>query len=241
MNKKKTFKAHPSQVGKIMTNARTKSEILSKTCITSVQDQYLRHRFGIKKDISNKYIDKGNECEDDSIALYSKVSGKFGIKKNEEWFSDDHFIGTPDVITEDTIIDVKTSWDASTYCWFDAKLPNKDYYYQLMVYMHLTGRKKAIVAYCLTDATEVMIQDEVKRQVWREKLIDATDEDLYRIEEAVRKQMTFGHVPDQLRIRTFDIEYDAEVIEKIQERVMECRSYYESLDTVIESIINNQK
>ena len=57
--------------------------------------------------------------------------------------------GTPDIITEDSIRDVKNSWDYSTFPLFENKLPNDDYWWQLQVYMILTGKHEGSVDYML--------------------------------------------------------------------------------------------
>ena len=49
MNK---YYCHASGVGKIMANPRTKSEFLSKTAKTAVEEQFLYNEFGIKKDVN---------------------------------------------------------------------------------------------------------------------------------------------------------------------------------------------
>jgi predicted phage-related endonuclease len=105
---------------------------------------------------------------------FLKVTGNFGVQKNEEQFKNDYFVGTPDIITEDSIIDIKTSWDATTFPWFDSELPNKDYMYQLLAYMDLTGKLNGYVAYCLINHAEDAIQDEIRRETWKLKAIDPT-------------------------------------------------------------------
>lgn len=220
-------------------NPETAGDVLSKTARTRVQEAYLRKNFGIKKDISNKYIDKGVEQEDESIKLFAKVSGIFGVTKNKEYFKNDHFIGTPDIITEDAIIDVKTAWSGDTYPWFDTELPNKDYLYQVLSYMDLTGKRKGYVAYCLTNASEGMIQDEIRRSVWRKKLIDPTDEQLLKVEDEVRGQMEFDHVPDRLRVKIFEIEYNETLLNSMKERVELCGEYYNELDALIQDVLKD--
>ena len=41
--------------------------------------------------------------------------------------------------------------------------------------------------------------------------------------------MTFDRIPDELRVKIFKIDYDPQVIEKMIERVLECRKYYDVL------------
>lgn len=236
----KPYKEHPSQAGKIMTNPRSKSEgPLSATARKRVQEAYLKNKFGIKKEIKSKYITKGNEQEPESIKLFAKVSGMFGIVKNEQRYENEHFIGTPDILTADAVIDIKTSWDGNTYSWFETELPNKDYMYQVMAYMYLTGRRKGYVAYCLTDASDSQIYDEMRRKKYELGLIDPTDEELSALESEVRFQMTYDRIPDKLRVKIFEVHYDQKVIDEMIERVKLCADYYKELDQLIEYIVNN--
>lgn len=223
------YKERASAIGQIMTNARSKSELLSKTTKTRIQEKLIEDLFGIKKEFWSKYTDKGINQENESIKLFERVSGLFGISKNEESFENEYFTGTPDIITDNEIIDCKTSWSGSTFPWFESELPNKDYYYQLMVYMGLTGRKNARVVYCLVDASEDMIQDEVRRECWRQKIIDIDSKEADKIENKVREQMTFTRIPEALRVKEFKIEFDQEIYDSIIERVELCRDYYEQL------------
>lgn len=223
------YKERSSAVGQIMTNARSKNEVLSKTAKTRIQDKLLEDLFGIKKDFWSKYTTKGIEQENKSIILFERVSGLFGVSKNEESFENEYLTGTPDIITDNEIIDIKTSWSGSTFPWFDTELQNKDYYYQLLVYMALTGRKKGRVVYCLVDASEDMIQDEIRRECWKQKIIDIDSKEAYKIESKVREQMTFNNVPEALRIKQFEVEFNQDVYEAIVERVEVCREYYEQL------------
>jgi len=224
------YKERASQIGAIMTNPRSKSETLSKTAKTRIQEKFLFDRFGIKKDVWSKYTDKGIKQEGESINLFSKVWGLFGIKKNERSFENDWFTGTPDIITDTHIIDIKTSWDGTTFPFFQEEVENKFYVFQLQAYMHLTGLKNALLVYCLTDADEQMILDETRRKCWQNGIIDFdNDPEVDRIEEEVRKQLTFGHIPDELRIKVFEVDYNSELVESMIERVELCRDYYNEL------------
>lgn len=200
---------------------------LSQTAKSAVEEQLLKDVFGINREFWSKETDKGNECEQESINLLKKVGGLFGIQKNEETFENDFIKGTPDVIGQNVVIDVKTPWSGSTFPWFENELPEKAYEWQLRGYMMLTGAKVGYIAYCLTNATELMIQDEIRRACWREKIIDPTDEQLDEIETRVRWQMEYNHVPDKLRVKLFKVEHDEKLEQKIIERVKFCREYYE--------------
>jgi hypothetical protein len=220
-----TFKVRCSALGKIMTSPRSKSEILSQTAKTYVEEQVLQAKYGIVKTFNSRYTDKGNLVEDESIKLASDVLDLGFILKNDEHFSNDWVMGTPDVNTNDILLDVKSSWDATTFPFFATEIPTKDYYYQLQGYMWLTGKQKSLLVYCLVNTPLDMVQDEIRRAHWNANLLE---ESLDLIDE-VQKRHNFDHIPDNRRVKVFEVERDDEVIEQIKERVELCREYYETL------------
>jgi hypothetical protein len=190
------FKIRASGAGQVMTNPRTKSELVSKTTLTFVENWLKQQLYGYQQEIRSKYIDKGNQLEDLAIDTAIELLNLDFILKNTDTFEDNFFTGTPDLVTEDEVLDIKCSWDAYTFPLFDDEIPTKDYLYQLQVYMHLTGKEKARLVYVLLDTPETMIY-EVKRE--------------------------YGHLDKTLRIKTFDVTYDPEVISELQNRVKTIR------------------
>ena len=147
------LKIRCSALGKIMTNARSKSEVLSKTCKTYLQELAIEEMYGIKKEFSSRYTDKGIEVERESIDLVQDNCDFGFMYKNEEHFENDYLTGTPDVNTDNILLDVKSSYDATTFPWFEEEIPNKDYFYQLQGYMALTKKRKSILAVSYTHLT----------------------------------------------------------------------------------------
>jgi len=45
----------------------------------------------------------------------------------------------------------------------------------------------------------------------------------------VQKKHNFDHIPKEKRVKVFKIAKDEEIIEKIKQRVEECREYYNNL------------
>jgi hypothetical protein len=218
-----------SQVGKLMTASRSKGEVLSQTAKTYIQELALEKKYGIKKEINSKYLDKGIEVEDDSIILFEKVAGFDFLYKNTEFFSNDYVKGTPDIITDTHVIDVKSSWTGSTFPWFEEDIPNKDYFYQLQAYMWLTGKKHAILAYCLVDTPLEIVQDEIRRLSWAKKELEISDETI----EAVTSQHEFSHIPMERRVKSYIFDYDEEVIEQMKVKIEHAREYFnQSMETI---------
>jgi hypothetical protein len=220
-----TFKVRCSAIGKIMTSPRSKSELLSQTAKTYVEEQVLLVKYGIRKTFSSRYTDKGNLVEDESIRIASEALELGFLIKNDEHFSNDWLTGTPDVNTDTILLDVKSSWDATTFPFFATEIPNKDYWFQLQGYMELVGKTDALLVYCLVNTPDDMVQDEIRRAHWNAKLLEEDPE----LIEQVTKRHNFDHIPDNRRVKFFEVQKDEQVIEQIKERVELCREYYETL------------
>ena len=202
------LKIRCSAIGKIMTNSRSKSEVLSKTCKSYLQELAIEEMYGIKKEFSSRFTDKGIEVERESIDLVQEVSDYGFMYKNEEFFENDFLTGTPDVNTDNILLDVKSSYDASTFPFFAEDIPNKDYYYQLQGYMALCNKRKSVLAYCLVNTPFQIVEDEVRRAHWKEHLIDESEE----LRADVEARHNFDHIPPEKRIKTFEVRYDKEVV-----------------------------
>jgi hypothetical protein len=219
------MKIRASQLGRIMTSSRSKSEVLSQTAKTYVEELAKEHLFGIKKVFKSRYTDKGNEVEEKAIELTEEVLGFEFLTKNENYYQNDYIKGTPDIITTSLVIDVKSSWSGDTFPFFETELPNKDYYYQVMGYMWLTGKKNALISYCLINTPEEIVNDEIRRTAWGKYEIEPS-------EETIRDVMSihnFDHIPKDRRVKAFHVEYNEGVVNEMKTRIEHCRTYFNEL------------
>ncbi|SMC46184.1 hypothetical protein [Pedobacter africanus] len=235
-----------SSIGYLMTEPKLKADKeagnLSETALTHITDVFIREKYGRQTDISNKFIEKGLAVEEDSITLYSRVKKTF-FQKNEEHLENEFVKGTPDLYTgesifeADTIIDIKSSWDIFTYFRNFGKKVNAQYYWQLQTYMWLTGAKSSVLAYCLVNTPEMMIQDEQKKLFY--KMACLTEEnDLYREACAhIELAAIYDDVPLNERVLEFHIDRDDKAIESIKDKVLKARKQISILNEVIS---NNQ-
>jgi hypothetical protein len=215
-----------SQLGKLMTNPRAKKDKLSVTTMSYLQEVYIAEVFNREREIESKYLDKGNYAEEDSLTLVTSVFDRL-LVKNKDHLKNEFITGTPDVVEKDNVLDIKTSWDIWSFAKADGK--NKDYYWQLQGYMNLTNKKKAILAYTLVDTPIHLIVDEQKRRAFHAGIMD-NDSELAKLEEAVEQNMIFSKdIPEEMRVKTFAFDYDEAGIAKLQERIVDCREYLNSL------------
>ena len=181
--------------------------------------------FGKTREIQSKYLDKGNQVEDLSISLYNMINAS-SYQKNVISFTNDFISGTPDILS-DQLIDIKSSWDFTTFPMHQQSLPSKDYYWQMQGYMMLTEKKKTCkVAYCLVDTPETLIQDELRRLSWNLGMIEVPMD----LESEVYERLQYSDIPDELRVKEFVIEYNEQDIESLKKRIDLCREYLSEIN-----------
>ncbi|MDH5825807.1 hypothetical protein [Sphingobacterium faecium] len=213
----KIFKLHASSAVKI---AGVKA--LGATGINFIYEWMKEKVYQKKSEFDSKYFEKGNFCEQPALDFSAAKLGFEHSFKNDEYFEDDYFCGTPDLILEQSnlIVDIKNSWDCFTFPLFEDDIPSKGYYYQLQVYMHLTGIHNSKLVYCLMDAPTDLINKETRRQAWAAGHMGFATEDL---SAAVLDKMTYSNVNDDLRLKVFDVAFDPSAIAFLQQRVKECQ------------------
>ena len=246
-----------SMLGRLMTDARTKGG-LSETCKSALQEVYISKKYRRYKQISSKFIEKGNAVENDAIDMWRRERKQI-VFKNEQNFINEFISGTPDLLVLDdndkciNVPDIKSSWDLHTF--MDAKMNDlsKDYYWQGQAYMWLTGAPIATFCFVLMNAPEQLINDEKYRLSRRLNLIDPQSDPrfikqaqqiernlIYDMPTYVKENGGAGletdillweyDIPVSERIHEKVVEYDADAIAKLQERVPMWREYLNSLN-----------
>lgn len=196
------FKIRASASGKVATNPKDKTQLISETTKSYVYEWIKEAIYGVRKEISSKCLNKGLRLEDEAIdKAIEWLDIPFAIK-NEQYFEDEYFTGTPDLIVNGVVYDIKCSWDCFTFPLFEQTIPTKDYFYQLQVYMHLTGNKSAKLVYVLLNTPEELTYE--------------TKHD-------------YSNVDKKYKIKTFDVAYDESVINMLQARVISIREFITNL------------
>jgi len=131
------MKFRASQLGKLMTSSRTKGEALSQTAKSYIIQKAKEDFFEYRSELNSKYITKGLAQEQDSINLLNLVRLE-DYKKNEERVENEWLSGCCDIITETSVIDIKTSWSLDTFPATNYELKDlSDYEWQGRAYMWL--------------------------------------------------------------------------------------------------------
>jgi hypothetical protein len=214
------IKFRASSIGQLMTGGRKKDEVFGQTAMTLIRETWVQKTYGRTKEISSKYLDKGNECEEASISLMQEVEGhKIMYTKNEDNLTNDYITGTPDLFTADEVIDIKSSWDIFT---FHAAEVTPMYYAQLQCYMALLGVNKARLVYCLVDAPEWLILREANGLYYKlggDSMPDNLRPLYERKRTQMEKNMKFADIPASERVQSFDVAYDADFVAELYNRV----------------------
>ena len=202
------MKFRASQLGKLMTSSRTKVEALSQTAKSYIIQKAKEDFYGYKNELTNKYVLKGIEQEQDSIDLLNLVRVELWTK-NEERAENEWLTGCCDIITEDSIIDIKTSWSLDTFPSTTYELKDlNDYEWQGRAYMWLYDMPTFELCYVM-----VSTHPELLSQF-----------DPYDIHEV-------DHIAPEKRITSITFERDKELEIQMQERLIEATAFYNEVIT----------
>jgi hypothetical protein len=196
------MKWHPSSLGKLMTTARSKSELLSETTKSYIRSVAKQDFYGYNVELNNKYINKGNMQENDSIALFNTVHFT-NYSKNTERLNNEWLTGEADIVLDDQIIDIKTSWSLETFPATLEEAVNKDYEWQLRAYMMLYDKNYASLVYCMVSTHPSLLNE------WENLSLHQVD-----------------HIEPSKRITTLLFTRDLELEEEIKVRLHYCTEYY---------------
>lgn len=193
-----------SQLGLLMTTAKSKAEPLSETAKSMIKDIVREEFFGVRKNISSKAMEKGIRCEDDSIELLNEALFR-SYKKHVGRVSNEYITGECDILAVDHGRDIKTSWSIDTFPLFGDELKNNGYEWQMRGYMWLYDKPEWFVDYCLVDTPADLISYE--------------QEELHQV----------SHIDAELRVRSVKYLRDAAKEDEIKQKVIAARAYAELL------------
>ena len=185
-----------------MTASRSKSEVLSETTKSYIRAVAKQDFYGYNVELNNKYINKGKLQENDSIVLLNTVNFT-SMVKNTERVNNEWLTGEADIVLDDQIIDIKTSWSLETFPATPEEGINKDYEWQLRAYLFLYDKQYASLVYCMVTTHPSLLNE------WENLSLHQVD-----------------HIEPSKRITTLLFERDLELEEEIKVRLHYCSEYY---------------
>ncbi len=196
------MKWRPSQLGKLMTNPRSKSEMLSETAKSEIRRIAKQDFYGFNTELRTKPMIKGTEWEQEGIDLLNTVRFT-NYTKNEERVTNEYMSGCCDIITDDLIIDIKSSWSLETFPATSSEAESSDYEWQGRAYMWLYDRPSFELIYTMYTTPDELLTE------WDNMSIHRVD-----------------HIPSPHRITVVRYEREALYEEQIMERLRYCSEYY---------------
>ena len=214
---------------------------LPSGAITKLEEIFNHVFWGRRKLIYNKYLEKGNMNEEDSLDLYSQVDG-ISYWKNDEFFDNGLVCGTPDNITEELLRDIKSNYEFDT---FQKAEMTSLYSWQIKSYLWLTGKINGELCYALVNSPAHRIEAE-RKSLWFSMGMPDEDEDRW-IEAA--SQLERNHIfdiakfkqdfpgfdlvtpiwsfdiPKHMRVKRFQVTLEDSDIEHMKRRSEMCKKW----------------
>lgn len=255
MKSAQQFKIRASMLSHIMTDPKTKSEPLSETCKTYLEDWIKEEVYGRRKLLKTDAIQKGIECETEAIFVLNKARGTNFQKSPSVKMENDWCTGSEDIDDKEnfTTYDTKVCETFDTFPIIKEKV-DKAYWRQGQAYMWLKGEnyKKHYIVKTLVNSPKWIIEQKLyyaynnlcKKYEDNMEYVDAEYEAEARaifLQHVFDKQVTINSngvvlqltddevIPYEKRVSIILVERDDDAIEKIKQRVQECRDYLEIL------------
>ena len=199
---------------------------LSAGAKTYIESVWYGQKFDFEKQFTNKFVQKGNQVESDSIVQLRKL-GIWGVK-NEENFSNDWIKGTPDISVKNPscIIDTKNVYYPDGLGFFEDE-PINDYVWQIHGYNFLTGNTIGFIAKILMNPPADILEKEVWNY-WKAGYNKGRPTEQFALE--IEDYFNFERLPIQDRVKLFKIETTTDHIEIIKKWTDLGREYMAELD-----------
>lgn len=196
------------------------------TAMSCIRSLWLYNEHGYEEPLVTPEILKGLMCEEEAISVLTlQLPGPFRVK-NDRQYKNDWFTGTPDLVLDDAVEDIKCSWTLKTF--FDVQHPSSLYYAQGQVYMDLTGRNTFRLCHVLLDTPPELVQDEQLRMYYRFRC-DEEDPRYIEAYNTIERMHKVSHIPEDQRVKVFTIQREEMYLAKLRKRVEQAESVYRTL------------
>lgn len=224
-----------SALGKII----SKSGKLTDANKTYLQEVFIGILYGIQKEFTTKYFEKGKYCEEDGITMLNDALYKGTIViKNKERKHNGYIHGEKDTRVRDKVWDIKNAYDRFT---FGKASLTWDYEWQLRGYAWLDDVTESGLFYCLNNMPEHLIVQEERMLFYRGGYATYDNPQYLKACTELREFHNYDNMPLWDRFKTWDVECTKEHIDTIKECVVQGRQYLKDLYiTYVESVNKNK-
>lgn len=179
----------------------------AKTALTTYAKEML---YGYSKVVTSKEMDKGINCEQDSIDLFNRVHFTRHVKHVGR-VQNDILSGECDLLVPNVeTLDIKTAWNLDTFPAISDDCHDAMYEWQGRAYMHLYDTRQHTVAFCLVSTPDDLIPR------WEQV-------DLHKVD----------HIAPALRVTKITYQRDAKLEQKM---IAKCKAAQAYLGELVERI-----
>jgi len=205
------MKFRASQLGKLMANDRS-GKNMGQTAKGYIIQKAKQEFFEYEGELNSKYLNKGLAQEQDSINLLNLVRLE-DYKKNEDRVENEWLSGCCDIITDTSIIDIKTSWSLDTFPATTYELKDlSEYEWQGRAYMWLYDMPTFELCYVMVSTAP-------------ELLGEYENGALHYVE----------HIAPEKRITSITFERDKEIEIQMAERLILATEFYNEVLTQLKN------
>ena len=205
------MKFRASQLGKLMANDRS-GKNMGQTAKGYIIQKAKQEFFEYEGELNSKYLNKGLAQEQDSINLLNLVRLE-DYKKNEDRVENEWLSGCCDIITDTSIIDIKTSWSLDTFPATSYELKDlSEYEWQGRAYMWLYDMPSFELCYVMVSTAP-------------ELLGEYENGALHYVE----------HIAPEKRITSITFERDKEIEIQMAERLILATEFYNEVLTQLKN------
>jgi len=188
---------------------------LEPSTITVLNKIWAEEVLSIRDVLLSKAVKRGVKQEDESIDLVNSVFDS-KLKKNTHRLENNYLSGEPDLVTEKSIIDIKTCESWHTFYYKSIQTATDDYFWQLWAYCQLSGKEQAFIAYTLPSYDDETIAYQ------QSKTMDVDEEN------QIYLNMNFDRIPKNKRIKIAKVDVSGVDSLKVEKYLDKCREYLES-------------
>jgi len=233
MSKFANYKFRASSIDRIMATPKKAGEVLSEGAKTYLHEIYEDSIFGEAPEVSTIEMQKGNEMEPEAIALLRKARQKFYQKHPAtEELKNDYITGHPDIVdmNDQKIIDIKCPFRVRTWFRYTEKDALKNYYWQILSYLWLTGYKQGEIAVCAMPTPQHLILRDAQKQGYFHKEDELTPEKYEEEDQKLHNLHNFAVIGEKDRIKFFEVDYSQGDVDKMISKITSAREYLQQLE-----------
>lgn len=176
------------------------------------------------------------KSEPELIDLISKIDG-IEYRKNTASFENDFYVGIPDIITGNSILELKCVGNYSEFLKFFTKKAYRSDLIQLYLYQDLLEVEKGEIIYFASGVTKQDLGGYYLRAVkWYTNLGYNPEEADKRAKREV-SNANYSHIPIEKRIKRFSFKFDKVEIRHIRKCIKSARDFLSRIDEKFNKIV----